>query len=53
MIDESNNAIYYAYVELLSLELELRDSEYTNALLCHQSLLDGTGFTTRAIPFDL
>ena len=54
MIDESSNATHYAYVELLGLKFNLRDSEYTNALLRHlQSLLDGTGSAIRAIPFDL
>jgi hypothetical protein len=54
MIDESNNATQYTYVELLGLKFHLRDSEYSNTLLCHlQSLLDGTGSAIRAIPFDL
>lgn len=54
MMDKSYNVTYYAYVEYLGSKIHLRDSEYTNALLCHlQSLLAGRGFATRAIPFEL
>lgn len=54
MMDKSHSETYYAYVEYLGSKIHLRDSEYTNTLLCHlQSLLAGRGFATRAIPFDL